>query len=930
MTDRQLLERDDELAVLAGAVASAQAGEGSVVVALADAGLGKSELLDEAARVASSAGLRVLRARGSELERDFALGVVLQLLEPAARGGAVASGTSALALELLRGEHAAADSSLDRLLTSLQWLVVDLAEAGPLVLIVDDAHWADAASWRFLVDLARRAADLPFTLIVAARPREPGAEQAALDRLSASAMVLAPGPLSREATAAVVGTAGFAGAEAASGFVAACHDATGGNPLLLRELLHALAEEGVTPDEHATERVQAIGPEAISRAVWPVLRRLGAPATALARAVAVLGDGTDLRLACALASLDPGEGAEAAQALEQAGLFVRRDGLAFVHPILRSAVYEALPATERGLAHRLAARLMFDSERIERVAAHLLSAPGAGEAWAVQALREAASRALARGVPALAAEKLRRALDEPAPAADRPGLLAELGRAESAAGLPTAPATLGAAIAAADPGEAATRLTLDLAASLHALGRHEEAVAALEPQLGGYERGDLALEVEAAWVASALWVPSLAGQALARVEPLLSGTDAPRTGGQRVLLGQLAGAETLRNGNRVQAIEWALRAWGDGALLEHTSADDAVIGAITAALSEGEAFGECRAVLDACIRDARRRGLALAFATLSYVSGVLHLYEGNLPDAIADLEQALDDRLGWELFAPAAAGLLSRALLETGDAVRARRATVLPPGVEERFATSAIRARLLAARGHLALAGDDAPAALALFEEAGALCTTAGVTNARMMPWRSGRALALARVRRGDEALAVVEEELGLLRAWGAPAGIAAALRLRAALNPGSRLDDLREACALLEGSPARLERASALAALGATLRAAGMRQEARTVLEDAAELAVACGARPLAERARDDLVAIGGRPGDALPPSTSGLTPSELRVARLATEGLTNRAIAEALFVTPKAIEWHLGNVYRKLGVGSRHDLATALAPAD
>ena len=140
-------------------------------------------------------------------------------------------------------------------------------------------------------------------------------------------------------------------------------------------------------------------------------------------------------------------------------------------------------------------------------------------------------------------------------------------------------------------------------------------------------------------------------------------------------------------------------------------------------------------------------------------------------------------------------------------------------------------------------------------------------------------------------------------------------------------VDRLREAAEVLERSPARLEHARALTDLGAALRRANRRVEARSALQDGLELASRCGARPLAELARTELRAAGGRSSDPGGTGVEQLTASERRVAELAAEGHSNPEIAQALFVTRKTVETHLGHVYGKLGISGRGELSRALA---
>jgi DNA-binding NarL/FixJ family response regulator len=166
------------------------------------------------------------------------------------------------------------------------------------------------------------------------------------------------------------------------------------------------------------------------------------------------------------------------------------------------------------------------------------------------------------------------------------------------------------------------------------------------------------------------------------------------------------------------------------------------------------------------------------------------------------------------------------------------------------------------------------------------------------------------------------------VRVFGAPRALGIALRAAGLARGGQEgLALLRESVAVLDGSPALLERAHSLAELGAALRRSGERAAARDPLARALELAARCGARPLAARALDELKATGARPRRPWRTGVEALTPSELRVARLAAEGRSNREIAAELYVTLKAIEGHLARAYAKLGIEGRAQLPPALA---
>ena len=205
--------------------------------------------------------------------------------------------------------------------------------------------------------------------------------------------------------------------------------------------------------------------------------------------------------------------------------------------------------------------------------------------------------------------------------------------------------------------------------------------------------------------------------------------------------------------------------------------------------------------------------------------------------------------------------------------------------------------------------------------------TAVHVRHPDWKPWQSLKARALARLGRHDEALAAIEAELELARETGVPATIGRCLRERAEL--AQDIEGLREAASMLATTPARLEHARALAALGAALRRDRQATEAREPLREALELAEACGCPPLVEALRSELYASGARPRTTALSGLASLTASERRVATLAAEGQTNREIAQALFVTPKTVEVHLSNAYRKLDIRSRRELPAALSGA-
>jgi DNA-binding CsgD family transcriptional regulator len=236
----------------------------------------------------------------------------------------------------------------------------------------------------------------------------------------------------------------------------------------------------------------------------------------------------------------------------------------------------------------------------------------------------------------------------------------------------------------------------------------------------------------------------------------------------------------------------------------------------------------------------------------------------------------------------------------------------------------AARARLRLAQGRPGDALTDFQACAAMFSSDvwGTEMRDVGYLHAR-----AGAAHALLRLGERERARELAEAEVADVRAFGAPRALGVALRSLGLIVGGTRgLELLGESVARLRDSPAMLERAHSLTELGAALRRAGRRAAAREPLGEALEVAIRCGARPLALRAREELTATGARPRREWRTGVEALTPSELRVVRLAADGRSNREIAHELYVTLKTIEGHLSRAYTKLGIDGRAQLARVL----
>jgi DNA-binding CsgD family transcriptional regulator len=344
------------------------------------------------------------------------------------------------------------------------------------------------------------------------------------------------------------------------------------------------------------------------------------------------------------------------------------------------------------------------------------------------------------------------------------------------------------------------------------------------------------------------------------------------------------------------------------------------------ALAECERFEPLDVLLERALELARRRSLSAAFAFVSTQRARLAYKRGEPRDAEAEARAALDSGALFSFYRHAAGSALIAALANQGKLDQAQ-AAYEATGFGERLPEHRPLTPLLISRGVLRHAqGQRERAVIDLhdaLERIGRYSTgtTAGM-DARVL-----LATTLHELSRGEEARAEADRAHAIARSWGTPGMVGMALRARALVAGGEdRVDELHSAVERLAASPLRLEHARALIDLGAALRRAGRRADCREPLRAGLNIAERAGAAPLAQHARDELNASGAR----VPRHHVGdeLTPSERRIVDMAAAGMSNPQIAQALFVTTKTVESHLGRAYLKLGVKSRHELTRALAP--
>jgi DNA-binding CsgD family transcriptional regulator len=908
-----LLDRSEERKRLDGLLAAlAKDGTGGVVLVEGPAGIGKSSLV-AAALEEVPAGFTVLRAHGTELESGLAFGAARDLFGeavarlPAAEREQLFDGPAGLARPVLGFGTSSSEAVGGDPLYGLLWLAGGLAERSPVVVVVDDLHWLDEESARFVAYLARRLEGLPILLIALARPDEPGTDAGPVTAVAEHATVIRLTPLSAEAVGRLV-----PGRSAGD-----VHRVTGGNPLLVVELARSLeiAEEDLPLDR--------VGPANVGRQVLRRVARVSEEAVALSRAVALSPEALTLADAAALAELESDDAATAADALVRAQVLRHTDGrLEFLHPVMRTAVYEELDPFARRTAHTRAARLLTSrGADVEEIAAHLLAGEPEGDPESIRILRAAAERARGRAALRGAVRYLERALEEPpAPGQERVDLRHDVARLQALLGRVEAIETLEVALEEATlPGQRAD-IAVDLAEALIANERLDAAIGLLEgfreqPELDPEHR----LQIDTLALVAALDSlidPHLLQRYASRIPRDLPG----ETAAQRKALLVLAYQMLIEGEPSSVSVE----------LLERTLEDRDL-----RPLSPTEAVWQMR-VMSLCGRGnaaeelareqlerARETGAEAAYAGAQLQLAVTANQRGALREAEAaarlgleapglqpDMEVTLEDWL-----------LTTLSMQGRFDEVEELLERITSRERDSNMATAMLDRR----RMEIALDRGDYEAALGPAERV--YRATAG----RIPPSNSLQcdyAVALAAVGRIDEAIALAREALDIaIRSEISQAIGIAHLALGRVLPGTEGLEHLEQSVAVLRQTSYRWNLANAEVALGAALRRANQRVAAREHLASALEYAVANGAAPIEAQAREELRLCGARPRRVMRTGVDALTPSEERIARLAADGKSNKEIAQHLFLTVKTVEMHLGGAFRKLDVRSRRELPDVFA---
>ncbi|WP_158839534.1 AAA family ATPase [Saccharothrix deserti] len=914
-----LFEREDELGVVSRALRMAAEGAGSVVVIGGPLGNGKSALLHALGTLPEADGFHVLRATASPFERGFAGGVVRQLLEPVLAGvdADVWRGPAALARPVFCANGV--DSALgtvdvqQAVRFGAQSLAHNVVGDAPALVLVDDLQWADELSARLLVDLADCVATRRVVFVAAVREGDPLTDRPEISAVvAAAAHQLRPRFLSPAGSLALMRER--LGPACDEEFGLACHEATDGNPMFLTALALDWALGDQAPVAAHADVVRTLRPGRSRDRLLSSLRAQPEPVRALAEALAVLADCGDPSIAGVLADLDETTTAEALGVLRTLGL-VAGDG--FAHPGVRHAVEEMMSTAEREDAQLRAARLLHDRGwPAEQVATLLIDITAPQGDWVVGTLRVAADNAARGGANEVAARYLRRALLETSvDGEDRAKVLVDLATVERGFDIHAAVRHIRYATALLarprDRAAAAIRLAPTV------MGDAPEPVAAMLRRIGdelgdpdrleGVDR-DLALRVEARLRHLGETDRYELAETLTRLAKLGAGPPLA-TGADRELLTVLLhgamltarrpAAELARLAEEVLAREPATPAH------VHT-ATPLLVSVLAAADSPGVITGW----LDEAYEAARVRGDAVEQAMIRTEQSLAYLMSGRLTEASAAAADAYGmGALDWNTASRTTAVVSGAVALQLRDPVLTDR---LLAAVDDQPDSVCLAAVVGLLRGSAAvMRGDLAGAATAVLA-CGAQLDQSGWRNPVLFPWRTSVALIKHALGESDTAFALAEEERLIAHEWGAPAGIGRAWRVLGRLSAERHGVELSQrAVEVLEGSANRLELAKAL-------RQSAEMSGRGDVWRRCLEVAVECGSTSIADRARQ---ALGGQA-----PSGPRLTPSERKVAALAAGGRSNQEIADELSVTSRAVEKHLTNTYRKLGVRGRADLADVL----
>ena len=927
---RVLLGRTDELAQLEAKADLAVAGRGQAVVLRGPSGIGKTQLLRTAEQRFAARGMRVLRAECAEVSsgsgyagvRALFAGIDQDLVQGAARWARAA---------LTPTDDGDRPSGGYAVLHGLYWLVVGLSSEQPLALIVDDGHWCDNSTLRWLDFLLRRADNLRLLVVVAQRSGVEGGELLTQLTTHESCGTVEVRPLAADDVVDLI-AAGLDEVPAPS-FVERCTDVSGGNPLLLSRLLGELRRNGVQPDAASADLVQEMGQDVLTASVVAALSKQPDYVTEVARAAALVGTDPPHRVA-ALCRVPVRSVVTALHLLARCDV-LDEDRKVFVHDQVRTTILAGISAAELHATRARAARLLSDEgEPAETVAGHLLLTP-VDEPWMPSVLRDAATSANRRGSAEAAIGYLQRALGSKwldvdtrtRLQIDLAGLLAQV---DPASALPALREVLGRV---SDPRERApvaalfARAAQPVYSSQEAVELLVEVIDQLDAVIGpepGPADQELRMLAESALLMSATDECSTLPLATARARAM---ADPPGHTGTEMLTLSLMAMLSAFEGGSVDTVLRRARTVMD---TPDVSVDGlTLLGASLAFEMAGE-IDSALAGLERTLAETRRRAEPVMHVMALGFRAVMQRRRGELAEAAADAQTAADvagaELPGLLLTLPqiAQAGVFAdlgqpdRALELLGQVVRPR---------YEEFGWEWYNYALVRAKVSRQLG--DLDGALEMLRRCERSIDDAGITNPMYVLWWPEAVDILVELGRRDEAAELVERMSGAVQQrWPIPkaAGLIALVTGIVAEDPRHAVAPLTAAVERLEACGAMPDRIRAGHRLGQALLRTGDVRQARQVLRATMDVATRAGERAELAEIGKLVVEAGGRVRKHTDSPMDALTGSERRVIAMAAEGLSNRAIAESLFVALRTVEVHLTSSYRKLGVSGRAELTAML----
>ncbi len=873
-----LWERDEEVATITRAVdtlCADRSSPGGLLEARGEAGVGKTALLAETRRIAEARGCTVWSARGGETLKSVPFNVVRQLLQPAlvsmlpeeAReylGDWYDIAGPALGIVDPGDRQADPQGVCDGLVAAVRRLA---RREWPLVLLLDDAHWADQETLRWLAALAERLDETSVLIVVARRPGDVSGDRARhLDAAAAVGRPLAPlNALTPDATAGL--TRATLGGHADAAFCREVWAVTGGNPYETVELLAKVQDSELQPVEAEASELRALNRSARGGGLVARLEQLGADSTRFAWAAAILGDRITVDIVARLATLDHAVAARCAELLCNARILSVpdapngqpvEDGLEFVHPVIATAVYNSIPGALRTAMHGIAAQLVVDSGLGAAAASrHLLRVYPDDDQEVVEQLRAAAREHLAVGAPDAARVCLERALQEPPLPETHARVLFELGCAT----LLTAPATtighLRTALAMPGlDGEQRVDAVFRLSQALLHNDQLEEAVRTVEAEAARTTDPSARLRLQAAQY---MWEGIHAGETSSpRRSARLAGLAATCTGrdnAERALL-ILRGFDAMTHGESAEeVVELCDRALVNGRLAPGLGWTDTEWGLelpmmLASSYAYTDRLDRAEALFTEALRAYETAGWSGGHLSLAHAYvGLGHRRRGRLREAETSLRESLRiaERVGrgLPLYWSATCNLIDT-LLARGHVEEAR-SLADQYGFAPPYPSTIVLPDPRSVRGRLLLATGRTEEGINELEAAEKAAAARGRHNPVVVPWATELARALA-AEDPARAAALASDARRQAERVGTDTAIGEALRCAAALETGQRAVRLAaQAVAYLEASPCQYEHAAARVEHGLASRCAA---ELRRGLA----LADSCGADGLAAQAREAL----------------------------------------------------------------------------